>query len=85
MVCGVCNDMIVIQFKSSLYSLDPRSPDSTATIKHTEMVNNTRLMCRLAPRKGILVFIAKMKDTLKIVLCSWFLAVEEGLHAILFI
>lgn len=40
-----------------------------------------RLLYRLAPWKGILVFIAKMKDTLKIVLCSWFPVVEEGLHA----
>lgn len=61
------------------------SLDSTATIKHPEKVNNSfRLLCRLALWKGILVCIAKMKDTLKIVPCSWFLAVEGGLHTFLF-
>lgn len=39
------------------------------------------LLCRLASWKGILLFIAKMKDRLKIVLCSCFLVVQDGLHA----
>lgn len=86
MVCGLCDDMIVIHFNSLSTLLDSHSPDSAATIKLPEKVNTSLKKNKKTPH-GPLVqtcfseryscFIARLKDTLKIDPRSCFPALSD--------